>query len=142
MSFTIEQRERDGVPILGLNGRLVAGDPVNGLREKLLAMLETGLSSGVRAVVLDCRETSYIDSSALGLLVLAHARAMKAQGKLPIFGLNRRGLELLILTKLSTVFELYGDETSAVNSCFPDRTAKRFDILEFVQKKRAEGAAQ
>lgn len=142
MSFTIEQRERDGVPILGLNGRLVAGDPVNGLRDKLLAMLETGLSSGVRAVVLDCRETSYIDSSGLGLLVLAHARAMKADGKLPIFGLNRRGLELLILTKLSTVFELYADETSAVNSCFPDRTAKRFDILEFVQKKRAEGAAQ
>jgi anti-anti-sigma factor len=142
MSFTIEQRERDGVPILSLNGRLVAGDPVNGLRDKLLAMLEKGLSSGVRAVVLDCRETSYIDSSGLGLLVLAHARAMKAEGKLPIFGLNRRGLELLILTKLSTVFELYADETSAVNSCFPDRTAKRFDILEFVQKKRVEGAAQ
>jgi anti-anti-sigma factor len=142
MSFTIEQRERDGVPILGLTGRLVAGGPVDGLRAKLLAMLESGLSSGVRAVVLDCRETSYIDSSGLGLLVLAHARAMKAEGKLPIFGLNRRGLELLILTKLSTVFELYEDETSAVNSCFPDRTAKRFDVLEFVQKKRAEGAAQ
>src|ERR1035438_2457653 len=104
MSFTIEQREHDGVPILSLKGRLVAGDPVNGLRAKLLAMLESGLSSGVRAVVLDCRETSYIDSSALGVLVLAHARAMKAEGKLPIFGLNRRGLELLILTKLSTVF--------------------------------------
>jgi len=139
MSFTIEQREHDGVPILALKGRLVAGDPVNGLRAKLLAMLEAAPTSGIRAIVLDCRETFYIDSSALGLLVLAHARAIKAGGKLPIFGLNRRGLELLILTKLSTVFELYEDETSAVNSCFPDRTAKRFDILEFGQKKGAEG---
>jgi len=142
MSFTIEQRERDGVPILALNGRLVAGDPIEQFREKLLAMLEKGLSSEIGAVVLDCRQTSYIDSSGLGCLVLAHARAMKAAGKLPIFGLNRRGLELLIVTKLSTVFELYEDEISAVNSCFPDRAVKRFDILEFVQRKRAEGAGQ
>jgi anti-sigma B factor antagonist len=142
MSFTIERRERDGVPILALNGRLVAGDPVEQLREKLLAMLELGLSSGIRVVVLDCRGTSYIDSSGLGLLVLAHSRAAKMDGKLPIFGLNRRGLELLILTKLSTVFELYEDETSAVNSCFPDRTAKRFDILQFVQSKRTGDTGQ
>ena len=142
MSFSIEQRERDGVPILSLNGRLVAGDPVDQLRAKLLAMLESAVSSGIRAVVLDCRETSYIDSSALGLLVLAHSRATKMDGKLPIFGLNRRGLELLILTKLSTVFTLFEDEISAVNSCFADRTAKRFDILEFVQRKRAEDAGK
>jgi anti-sigma B factor antagonist len=105
-------------------------------------MLALGLSLGIRAVVLDCRETSYIDSSALGVLVLAHSRAAKMDGKLPIFGLNRRGLELLILTKLSTVFTIYEDETSAVNSCFPDRTAKRFDILQFVQSKRAGGAGE
>ena len=142
MSFTIEQRERDGIPILRLSGKLVAGDPVDQLRTKLLAMLEAGLSSGIRAVVLDCRDTSYIDSSALGLLVLAHSKATQVNGKLPIYGLGRRGLELLILTKLSTVFELYDDEISAVNSCFADRTAKRFDILEFVQKKRIEDAGK
>jgi anti-sigma B factor antagonist len=142
MSFTIEQRERDGVPILGLNGRLVAGDAVDQLRAKLLAIIELDVPKGLRAVVLDCSKTSYIDSSGLGLLVFAHARAMKMQRKLPIFGLNRRGLELLILTKLSTVFELYEDESSAVNSCFPDRTAKSFDILEFVQRKRTEEAGQ
>jgi anti-sigma B factor antagonist len=142
MSFHIEQRERDGVPILGLNGRLVAGVPVSLLRAKLLSIIETEAPKGLRAVVLDCRETFYIDSSGLGMLVMAHARATKMEGKLPIFGLNRRGLELLILTKLSTVFELYEDETSAVNSCFADRTAKPFDILEFVQRKRTEDAGQ
>lgn len=142
MSFTIEQRERDGVPILRLKGRLVAGEPVESLRARLILMFESGLAADLRAVVLDCRETNYIDSSALGLLVLAHSRAMQVEGKLPIFGLNRRGLELLILTKLSTIFELYEDETSAVNSCFPDRTARHFDILEFVRRKRAEGDGQ
>lgn len=142
MGFSIEQRERDSVPILSLKGRLVAGDPVDQVRARLLALLQLASASGLRAVVLDCRETAYIDSSALGLLVLAHSRATKMGGKLPIFGLNRRGLELLVLTKLSTVFELYEDEISAVNSCFADRTARRFDVLEFVRKQRAGDAGQ
>jgi anti-sigma B factor antagonist len=139
MSFSIEQRERDGVPILKLKGRLVLGPPLDLLRTELLDRLSKCLASGMRAVVLDCRETEYIDSSALGLLVLAHSRATKEQGKLPIFGLNRRSLELLVITKLSTVFEVYADESAAIDSCFPDRKARRFDILEFVQKRTGEG---
>jgi anti-sigma B factor antagonist len=142
MSFSIERRERDGLPILGLNGRLVAGDATEQLRACLLATIESVAPGAVRAVVLDCRETSYIDSSGLGLLVFAHAQAKQREGKLPIFGLNRRGLELLIITKLSTIFELYEDEVSAVNSCFPGRSVKRFDILEFVQRKTSGDAGQ
>jgi anti-sigma B factor antagonist len=43
---------------------------------------------------------------------------------------------LLLLTKLSTVFEIFGDEQDAVNSFFPEREIKRFDILSFVQQER------
>ena len=84
------------------------------------------------------RETSYIDSSGLGFLVMAHSRAMQAGGKMPIFGLNRRSLELMILTKLTTVFELYETEGDAVNSCFAGRKVQHFDILDFVQRHRGE----
>lgn len=138
MGFVIEQRERDGVPILALKGRLVLGESIETLRERLLALLKASPETGKTAVVLDCRDTSYIDSSGLGFLVMAHSRATQAGGKLPIFGLNRRGLELMILTKLTTVFELYESEIDAVNSCFPDRRVRHFDILEFVQRHRAE----
>ena len=69
---------------------------------------------------------------------MAHSRAVQLGGKFPIFGLNRRGLELMILTKLSTVFELFEDEIDAVNSCFADRHVRHFDILDFVQRHRAE----
>jgi anti-sigma B factor antagonist len=138
MGFVIEERERDGVPILAMRGRLVLGEAIEKLRERLLAVLKTSLETGKTAVVLDCRDTSYIDSSGLGFLVMAHSRAAQAGGKLPIFGLNRRGLELMILTKLTTVFELYEIEIDAVNSCFEGRKVQRFDILEFVQRSRSE----
>jgi len=138
MSFVIEQRDRDGIPILSLKGRLVLGDPLEKLRERLRALLQSSLESGTSAVVLDCRDTSYIDSSGLGCLVMAHSRAVQLGGKFPIFGLNRRGLELMILTKLSTVFEIFEYEIDAVNSCFADRQVRHFDILDFVQRHRAE----
>ena len=43
MGFLVEQRERDGVPILALRGRLVLGESIETLRERLLALLKTSL---------------------------------------------------------------------------------------------------
>ena len=50
--------------------------------------------------------------------------------------MNKRNIELLLLTKLSTVFEIYGSEQDAINSFFPDREIKHFDILSFVQQQK------
>ena len=138
MSFAIEEREHDSVLIFALRGRLVAGAPVELFRERLLTFLADYQRTGRDAVILDCSSTDYIDSSGLGLLVVAHSRATAAGFRMPIFGLNRRGLELLVITKLSTVFELYNDEIDAVNSCFPGREVRHFDILDFVRLKKNE----
>jgi len=51
-------------------------------------------------------------------------------------------VELLALTRLHTIFEVFGEETDAVNSFFPDREIKRFDILSFVQHHEAEAEAE
>ena len=57
--------------------------------------------------------------------------------------LNKRNVELLALTRLHTVFEVFADETDAVNSFFPDREIKHFDILSFVQhREEAEAEAE
>jgi anti-sigma B factor antagonist len=52
--------------------------------------------------------------------------------------LNRGNLELLLLTKIDTIFEVFDDETEAVNSFFPDREIRRFDILSFVQQLKTD----
>jgi anti-sigma B factor antagonist len=60
----------------------------------------------------------------------------KAGGSLKLCSLNRRNLELVLLTKLSTVFQIFNEEQEAINSFFPDREIKHFDILSFIQQQK------
>ena len=55
-----------------------------------------------------------------------------------LLNMNRRNIELLIMSKIDTIFDVFEDETDAVNSFFPGREIKRFDILSFVQQMRDE----
>jgi anti-sigma B factor antagonist len=61
-------------------------------------------------------------------------------GALKLLNLNRDRFSLSLLTKLDTVFDVFTDEQDAIDSFFPDRAARHFDILEWVrgQEKRAE----
>jgi len=69
----------------------------------------------------------------MGTLVFGLARLRKSGGRLALANLNRKHLELFLLTKLAIAFEFFDDEQDAVNSFFPDRALKRFDILNFVR---------
>jgi anti-sigma B factor antagonist len=105
------------------------------LREKVTEEMAQGQNN----VILNLKDVDYIDSTGLGTMVICYTTLSKAGGNLKLVHLNRRNIELLLLTKLSTVFQIFGDEQDAVNSFFPDREIKRFDILNFVQKQK-EGA--
>lgn len=134
MAFQLTSREQDGVLILVPSGRLVAGETL----EEFRAALDAAFSAGKSRLVVDLTRVSYIDSSALGCLVVTHNQALKTGGAMALFGLSLRNLELMILTKLSTVFRLHETEIDAVNSVIPGRQSSRFDILEFVQRQRQE----
>jgi anti-sigma B factor antagonist len=134
MSLAITEREREGIKILDLSGRLTVGPAATQLRDAI-SKLQT---SGCINLVLNLADVDYIDSTGLGTLVICFTGLQKAKGSLRLCKLNRRNLELLVLTKLSTVFELYNDEQDAVNSFFPNREIKRFDILSFVQQQQDE----
>lgn len=132
MPYPIHRRERDGVVILAPQARLVLGTPVETLR----AAFEELTAAGHSRLVLDLSEVDYIDSSALGCLIMAHTRVEKAGGAMAIFGLRKRTVDLLVLTKLTTVFRLAENELDAVNLCFPGREPRKFDILSFVEEQR------
>jgi anti-sigma B factor antagonist len=129
MSLDIRQREREGVQILDLSGRITAGEEATTLRERLRSLAESGQSR----VVANLQEVDYIDSTGLGGLVICYTTLRKAGGALKLVNLSKRNIELLVLTKLATVFEIFNDEHDAVNSFFPGRELKKFDILSFVQ---------
>lgn len=134
MSFTLSYREKENVTILAPSGRFEAGEAVESFR----AAVEKALAEKQVNLVLDFREVEYIDSSALGCMVASYTKFAKVGGHLPIFGLNERGLELMVITKLSTVFRIFDNELDAVNACYPGRTAKSFDVLNFVRQMREQ----
>ena len=122
-------RESEGITILDLSGRLVVSESLNDLRECIKRLMGEGHTE----MVANLADVDYIDSTGLGTLVICYTTLQKAGGALKLENLNRRNIELLLLTKLSTVFELFNDEQSAVNSFFPEREIQHFDILSFVQ---------
>lgn len=130
----IQSREKEGIKILDLNGKLTVGG-ASDLRERVNA--ET--AAGFLQQILNLKEVEYIDSTGLGTMVICFMSVQKAGGALKLVNLNRRNLELVLLTKLTTVFEIFNDEQAAINSFFPDREIKHFDILAFVQQQK-EGA--
>ena len=134
MALEIEAREHEGVVILDLHGRLAVGC-ANLVREKVNEQMARG---NVR-IILNLKDVDYIDSTGLGMMVICFTSLQKASGALKLEHLNRRNIELLLLTKLSTVFQIFGEEQDAVNSFFPEREVKHFDILSFVQQQK-EGA--
>jgi anti-sigma B factor antagonist len=134
MSLEIEQREREGITILEMKGRITVGKEATALRERIADL--TAIS--IRNVVLNLAGVDFIDSTGLGALVVCATSARKAGGSVKLVSLNRRNIELLVMTKLATVFEIFNDEQDAINSYYPDRKLKTFDILDFVQKMKKE----
>jgi anti-sigma B factor antagonist len=128
----ISTREREGITILDLNGRLVAGDGATVLRECVYGLVPEGKTK----IIANLADVDYIDSTGLGTLVICFTTLQKNGGALKLACLNRRNIELLLLTKLSTVLELFNGEQDAVNSFFPEREIRRFDILSFVQEQK------
>jgi anti-sigma B factor antagonist len=134
MALEIQVREREGVAILDLHGKLAVGG-ASLVREKV----NEQMAQGCKQIVLNLKDVDYIDSTGLGMMVICYTSLHKAGGALKLVHLNRRNVELILLTKLSTVFQIFGEEQDAVNSFFPEREIKHFDILSFVQQQK-EGA--
>lgn len=131
--MTVAVREVEGIPVLDLEGRLTAGAYVGTLRDNIAALAHQGKNN----LVLNMKQVDYVDSSGLGTLVLCFTTLQQNGGALKLTNLSRRQLELMVLTKLTTVFEVFDDERDAINSFFPDRAIRRFDILEFVRSHTA-----
>jgi anti-sigma B factor antagonist len=135
MAFDIQEREREGISLLDVSGRLIVGLSSGALRDRV----QTSIAGGKNNIVLNLTRVDYIDSTGLGTMVMCFRFAQNAGGALKLLNLNRRELELLVLTKLTTVFDIFNDEQDALNSFYPDREIKRFDILSFIKQTQEEG---
>ena len=109
MSLKVETRQLDGVTVVSCHGRIILGEESAGMRETLKRALTSS-----RQLVLDLSGVSYIDSSGLGTLVGVYSSARAAGADIKLAGLNQRLRDLLQITKLVTVFEVYDTVQEAV----------------------------
>jgi len=134
MSLDIQERDSEGITMLDLDGRLTVGNEMGTYREAMQKLI----GACKHSIILNMQKVDYVDSTGLGALVMTYTTLNKAGGKIKLLNLTRRSIELLVMTKLTTIFEVFDDEQNAVNSFFPDREIKRFDILNFVQHMKEE----
>jgi anti-sigma B factor antagonist len=105
-------REVDGAFVLALDGRIVLGDESQALRVKLKSLI----AEGKKKIVLNVDNIRYIDSAGLGILVAAHVSAKTQGASLKLSNLGSRFREVLQITKLLTVFDVYNTEAAAIAS--------------------------
>jgi anti-sigma B factor antagonist len=112
MTIKMIDTEVDGVVVVELDGRIVLGEESNSLREKVKKLI----AAGKRKIVLNMDNIRYIDSAGLGVLIAAHVSA-KAQGAaVRLCHLGKKFHEVLQITRLLTVFEVFDTQRLAVDS--------------------------
>ena len=118
MSLKISIRHVQNVAVIDLNGRVTLGEASGSLRDTIKDLL----AKDHKNILLNMENVSYIDSSGLGEIVGAFATVSNRGGRLKLLGLQQRVHDLMQLTKLYSVFEIFTGETEAVRS-FPARAA-------------------
>ena|SRR5918995_199414 len=110
--LNISKRDRDGVVILDLAGPITLGDTSAKLHWSLRELVE----DGTRQILLNLAGVTTIDSSGLGTLVAGYTTVERSDGEMKLVNLSTRVVELMTITKLYTVFDIFEDEGAAVAS--------------------------
>ena len=108
----ISERTSGNVTVVDLNGKLNLGEPTQLLHDKVNSLLQQGRKN----IVLNLADVASVDSGGLGELVRTLTTMHKHGGSLKVANLPRRVQDLLVMTRLVTVFDTYDDEGAAVKS--------------------------
>jgi anti-sigma B factor antagonist len=111
MQLRMSTRTMNGVMLVDCSGRLVFGEESATLRETVKSALAQSPN-----VVLNLSEVNFIDSGGLGTLVALYTTARNAGGAVKLASLSKRVGDLLQVTKLLTIFEVFDDEEMAAQS--------------------------
>ena len=107
MGFSVTKQ--DGVTVVDVEGQLIVGN-----RQELKQRVLEELDSGERRFVVDFKDTGYIDSSGLGVLVSLSKKIREQGGELRLSGLNEDLRTLFELTKLDTLFRITDSKSEAL----------------------------
>ena len=110
--LNIRERQAGDVTILDLEGKITIGEGSVSLRSAIRRLIE----EGKKKILLNLAGVGYVDSSGIGELVSSYTTINREGGQLKLLKLTQKIRDLLGITKLLTVFDVYDDEAEALNS--------------------------
>ena len=108
----IRERRIDGISVLDLEGKLRLGEGNVEFHNSIRSLVEKGRKN----ILVNLENVSLIDSSGLGELVAAYVAVTKSGGLIKLLHLSKRVRELMLMTKLLTIFDVYENEAVAVKN--------------------------
>lgn len=112
MSVKLSTRQVGDVTVIDAAGRITLGEGASAFRDTIRELA----TKGDKKLLLNLSDVSYIDSSGIGEMVSGFTTVTNHGGQLKLLGLSKRVKDLLQITKLYTVFEVFDDEAAAVRS--------------------------
>ncbi len=110
--LNIRERQAGDVTILDMEGKITIGEGSVAVRSAVRRLLE----EGKKKILLNLAAVGYVDSSGIGELVSSFTTINREGGQLKLLNLTQKIQDLLAITKLLTVFDVYEDEAAALNS--------------------------
>jgi anti-sigma B factor antagonist len=110
--LTVSERQAGDVTILDLSGSVRMGEGAIALRNAIRGLIE----QGKKKILLNLGGVKNIDSSGIGELIANYTTLSRDGGQLKLLNLTEKIRDLLVITKLLTVFDAYDDEAEALNS--------------------------
>src|SRR5689334_15952967 len=108
----ISQRQRNDVTILDIKGKITIGANEEALRDAV----HNALNGGAQKLLLNLQGVTTIDSSGVGELVSSYTSATNRGAKIKLTNLPAKIQDILTITQLITVFDVYDSEDEAVAS--------------------------
>jgi anti-anti-sigma factor len=105
-----QMRRNGDTAVVGLEGRLSLGEPVEEFRQ----LWNEALASGVKNLVVNLSDVTMMDSSGIGTMIRCHSAVMQQGGKLRLVGPNSTVRQAFKITRLDNVFEFHESEESAL----------------------------
>lgn len=110
--MTVTERKVGGVTIVDVAGKMVSSDNPGRLKDKITSLL----FQGEKQIVLNLGQVAYVDSSGLGEMVACYGSATREGAKLKLANAGNKIRDLLVMTRLVTIFDSHDSEDAAIKS--------------------------
>ena len=108
----IAERKVGDVTVVDVTGKMVASENPGRLKDKVTSLI----FSGQKHIVINLGNVTYVDSSGLGEMVACHGSAVRGGGEVKLANTGKKIKDLLVMTKLLTVFDAHDSEEAAIKS--------------------------